>query len=98
MLWEETMANFRYTAKGAGGKAVNGTTSAATEAEAVAQLQGQNLVVLKIQPEGAGSVFSMSFFGGDPRPHVGADDMVLFTRQLATMIGAGIPLSGLPAG
>ncbi len=85
------MANYRYTAKAASGKDVSGVTTAGSEAEAVSQLKGQNLVVLKIHREG-GSPFSFSLFGGDPRPHVSADDMVLFTRQLATMIGAGIPL------
>ena len=86
------MPNYRYTAKASTGRDVTGTTTASSEAEAVAQLRGQNLVVLKIRPEAGGSLFSMKFFGGDPRPHVRADDMVLFTRQLATMIGAGIPL------
>ena len=86
------MPNYRYTAKSPAGQDVSGTTTAPTEAEAVAQLQGQNLVVLKIHSEGSSRAFSFSVFGGDPRPRVGADDMVLFTRQLATMIGAGIPL------
>lgn len=85
------MARFRYTAKGPGGKDVSGTTTAPNETEAITQLKGQNLAVLKIQKKGEAS-FSFGIFGGDPRPHVKADDMVLFTRQLATMIGAGIPL------
>jgi type IV pilus assembly protein PilC len=85
------MANFRYTAKASTGKDVTGVTIASTEADAVAQLKGQNLVILKIHREGF-SLSSLGLFGGDPKPHVSADDMVLFTRQLATMIGAGIPL------
>ena len=86
------MQKFKYTAKNASGAQVSGAVSAATEGEAVTQLQRQALTVLKIKPEGA-SLMSVNLFGGgDPRPHVGPDDMVLFTRQMATMIGAGIPL------
>ena len=87
------MQKFKYTAKNASGAQVSGSVSAATEADAVGQLQRQALTVLKVKPEGT-SWMSLSLFGGgrDPRPHVKADDMVLFTRQMATMIGAGIPL------
>jgi type IV pilus assembly protein PilC len=50
--------------------------------------------VLKIRSDkGGSSILNMSLFGsGDPKPHVKSDDMVLFTRQMATMISAGIPL------
>jgi len=86
------MQKFKYTAKNTSGSHVNGSVSASTEVDAVAQLQRQSLTVLKIKP-GGGSLWSMSLFGKrDPRPHAKADDMVLFTRQMATMIGAGIPL------
>jgi len=89
------MQKFKYTAKDASGSKVSGVVSAGTEMEAVGQLQKQSLMVLKIKPEGGGgsSFWSMSLFGkGDPRPRVKSDDMVLFTRQMATMISAGIPL------
>lgn len=33
-----------------------------------------------------------SLFGGEPKPRVRGDDLAVFTRQLATMISAGIPL------
>jgi type IV pilus assembly protein PilC len=65
--------------------------NASSEAEAVSQLQRQSLAVVRINEE-KGSIFSGNLFGGDPRPHAGSEDMVLFTRQMATMIGAGIPL------
>ena len=86
------MQKFKYTAKNASGSQVSGSTSAASELEAVQQLRKQSLTILTIKPESA-SMFSFNLFGSkDPRPHVKNEDMVLFTRQMATMIGAGIPL------
>lgn len=86
------MRKFKYTAKNAGGGTVSGSVTAPSEADAVTQLQRQSLTVLKVKAEGD-SLFTMNLFGGrDPRPHVKPDDMVLFTRQMATMISAGIPL------
>lgn len=37
------------------------------------------------------SIFSMSI-GGPPKPRVNGEMLVIFTRQFATMIGAGIPV------
>lgn len=86
------MQKFTYTAKNATGLQVSGSVSASTESDAVGQLQKQSLTVLKVRPEGSG-MFGFGLFGKrDPRPHVKSDDMVLFTRQMATMISAGIPL------
>ncbi len=86
------MQKFKYTAKNSNGTQVSGAVSAATESEAVAQIQKQALTVLSVKAESAGFSLGSIFGKGDPRPHVKADDMVLFTRQMATMIGAGIPL------
>ena len=86
------MQKFKYTAKNAVGSQVSGSVSAATEADAVSQIQKQSLTVLTVKPEGSGFL-SFNFFGKhDPRPHAKSEDMVLFTRQMATMISAGIPL------
>ncbi len=42
------MSNFKYAAKGANGKTVEGTIAAASKSEAVAELRKQNLVVMKL--------------------------------------------------
>jgi type IV pilus assembly protein PilC len=87
-----TMQKFKYTAKNTTGSQVSGSVNATSEAEAVNQLQKQSLTVLMVKPEGS-SLWSFKLFGGgDPRPHAKSEDMVLFTRQMATMISAGIPL------
>ena len=85
------MQQFKYTAKSASGSTIKGSVNALTPADATAQLQKQSMVVLTLKPA-TGPRWNTSLFGGTPKPRPGSEDMVLFTRQLATMIGAGIPL------
>jgi type IV pilus assembly protein PilC len=89
------MPKFRYAAKNADGKKLSGTVIANDENDAVGELRKQNLVVLSVKQEmdlkGKG-LFSSLGGGRAPRPRVRGDDLVVFTRQLATMINAGIPL------
>lgn len=94
------MASFRYAAKNASGKTVQGTIAAQNRSDAVAELRRQNLVVLKVEKGGARRASrdrSKSALGGEirlfkVRPKASRTELVLFTRQLATMIGAGISL------
>jgi type IV pilus assembly protein PilC len=85
------MPVFRYAARSASGDNVTGTLSAASQAEALGQLRAQNLNVVSLREELRRRGFTL-FGGGRIRARVSTDDMVLFTRQLSTMISAGIPL------
>jgi len=83
---------FSYTARDSQGKDAKGTIEAENEAEANSKLRGQNLVVtgikrIDIKPAG----FSFASLGAVARK-CNTSELALFTRQLATMIGAGIPL------
>ena len=97
------MAHYRYKAKNTQGQVVNGSLEAQNETEAVGELRRQGLVVLSLDAKkGGGSAgadgggfFSLSL--GKKRVklssvRVKTQDMVVFTRQLSTMISAGIPL------
>ncbi len=96
------MATFQYAAKDPSGKTVEGLIEANTKSEAVDQLRRQELVVLRVDQSGrrkaarikskaeGKSVFSVSLFAA--KPSAKASELVIFTRQLATMIGAGISL------
>ncbi len=88
------MPKFRYSAKNAEGKKLAGTVIAQDENDAVGELRKQNLVVLSVkqEAEGKGKGFFSFGRGRAPRPRVKGDDLVVFTRQLSTMINAGIPL------
>jgi len=85
------MPTFKYQARNQGGENVSGSVSAPTEQAAVDQLRSQNLTVTTVKEDVARR--EIKLFGGAARhAAVSVDDMVLFTRQLSTMISAGIPL------
>ncbi|MHC4712264.1 MAG: type II secretion system F family protein [Planctomycetota bacterium] len=85
------MPNFKYRARNQGGSMAVGVIAAQSEGEAVAQLRNQNLTVLEVAAESSKRSFSLKKLF-KPRARVNLDSMVLFTRQLSTMINAGIPI------
>jgi type IV pilus assembly protein PilC len=89
------VTSFKYAAKKPTGQTVEGTISADDRNQAVAELRKQNLVVLKVEASGGKPASkggaSRSLFGSRS-PRANATELVLFTRQLATMVGAGLAL------
>src|SRR5213592_4389593 len=80
------MASFAYVAREtATGREIRSSVEAATEQAAIAALLNRNLLVVSIQ-EKIGKKGRTS--GGK----VGLADLVIFTRQLATMIDAGLAM------
>jgi len=95
------MPQYRYRAKNEAGKMIGGSIKAQSEAEAVGDLRRQGMVVIhltaeKETPEGRSSFLSFSLSrkgsGRADRARIKTSEMVVFTRQLSTMISAGIPL------
>jgi type IV pilus assembly protein PilC len=99
------MPNFHYTALDAKGEQTNGEVAAATEAEAVQKLRAQGLYPTHIAEDGKGrpgiaskskakkakaKSINISFGkgGSTVKPKV----LMVFTRQLATLIDSGLPL------
>jgi type IV pilus assembly protein PilC len=81
------MRRYNYKAKEKGtGKQVKGSIQADTEQTAGKLLVEQGLIPETITEEGAG-LFKKS------SDRVANKDRIMFTRQLATLIGAGLPLS-----
>jgi len=83
------MGVFAYAAKTTDGKKVDGVIRAADKASAQAELKKKNLQVSSISEQKEGKKFTLF---GPPRPHVKTKDIAVMTRQLSTMISAGIPL------
>lgn len=121
------MSDFNYDARDDQGKSVQGSVTAETQAQALAQLRKRNLTPVSIKqggntkslfgrtpkakakptpaPEsqnfsdsssGAKKGFSLktitSFQLTKPKATVNKQELVIFTRQLSTMIGAGLSL------
>jgi type IV pilus assembly protein PilC len=80
------MPTFAYEGRTRGGEVRKGTVEAATEEMALARLRNEQISVQKVKKQGKGLA---NFTIGSP---VGEKDLVVFTRQFATMIDAGLPL------
>lgn len=83
------MPTFKYEAKDWDSRSVAGKIVADDEAKVIEELRKRNLTIISIElakETGGGKKFS---FGGKK---VKEDDLVIFSRQLATMIESGIPI------
>src|SRR5882672_7842989 len=80
------MPSFTYVAREAGsGKEIRSTLEAQSEQAAIAALLNRNLLVMSIQEK-------MGKKGKTAGGSVALADLVVFTRQLATMIDAGLAM------
>jgi type IV pilus assembly protein PilC len=100
------MANFQYSALDAKGEQTTGIVSAASETEAIQQLRAKGLYPTQIHEEGKGKIAagpasksSKSKAKAKPAPRgakvggrVKPKSLMIFTRQLATLIDSGLPL------
>ncbi|HEX6250816.1 MAG TPA: type II secretion system F family protein [Gemmatimonadaceae bacterium] len=77
------MPLFTYTARTTTGDLKSSTVEAPTRDAAITQLRRQRLAIVKITEEGK---------KGPKKGAIKMRDTVIFTRQFATMIGAGLPL------
>jgi len=80
------MPVFAYAGKARGGKSVTADIEAADRTTAIDQLRSQGVTVTTIEEKKKKSAF------GEKKQKITDKDIVIFTRQFATMIGAGLPL------
>jgi type IV pilus assembly protein PilC len=76
------MATFTYTARALNGQLKSATIEAKTREEVVQQLRKQKLTVVKVDEQTKKKTTGK----------IAMRDIVIFTRQFATMINAGLPL------
>ncbi len=81
------MPNYKYVAKDYDSRTIIGNVGAENEQAVVAELRSRDLMVVSIVEVKKGP----RTFSFRPKK-VKADDLVLFSRQLATMVDAGIPI------
>lgn len=88
------MIDFRYKARDKGtGRVITGSISADTELAAGKLLLKQDLYPIELKPQ-KGTIFSNAQSAGKVR----LKDRVIFTRQLSTLIKAGLPVGQALAG
>ncbi len=93
------MAEFKYVARTPDGQQTTGVVNAGSQNDVVQELRRRNLTILNIQ-QARGGIGRRAMrpgphprrSGRPPKPRLRKDDLVVFTRQLATMITSGIPL------
>jgi type IV pilus assembly protein PilC len=85
------MGLYYFSAKDVNGKRYTGEVEVIDEKALVSTLQKQGLIPIEIKQKNTGKVFSL----GIPaiKGSVSASEIVGFTRQLSTMISAGLPLT-----
>lgn len=81
------MLTFAYQARDTSGKMISGIQEGMNEENAINTLMGRGLMVLSIQQKAASKITRGKI-------NVSSADLVIFTRQLATMVDAGLPLVG----
>lgn len=83
------MKKYTYKAKDAKGQTVTGEVEASTASYAAKLVRERNLVVISIR-ESTGGI--LSYFTRS-RSNISPRDVSTFTRQLSTMINAGLPIT-----
>src|SRR3989338_957754 len=84
------MPNYRYTAKYKTGREVTGTEETPDERALINLLRKKELIIISVKPQIKKEKVKINFFGAGGK--IKLSELVLFSRQLATMIDSGIPL------
>ncbi len=91
------MPTFQYLVKDATGKNIQGAQEAPDLATIVAGLRGQGYIIIRINEIKATSIFNIKIGSeggkmGGKSGGIKLEDLVVFSRQMATLVAAGIPL------
>src|SRR5262245_20019211 len=79
---------FKYSARDGSGKTVTGTLKAGSENDVAGELRRKNLTPVDIQKVAGAKAGRRR----KARPSCKKGELVIFTRQLATMLSSGIPI------
>lgn len=82
------MPTFKYVTKDANSKSVVGKIVADDEGKVIEELRKRNLIIISIDVVKESGARKIAF----GRAKVKEDDLVIFSRQLSTMIDSGIPI------
>jgi type IV pilus assembly protein PilC len=83
------MKTFQYLAKDSKGQVTQGTIDATSQEAAAEALETKSLTPISVKEDGGNTLWSkLNTIGTIP-----SSEKVMFSRQLSTLIGAGIPIS-----
>ena len=88
------MPNFAWTGHGASGKTINGVMTATSPGAVATTLNGSGTIPLTIRPTIEAATSSSKKDNGFTifKPTVQHTDLLLFSRQMHTLLKAGVPI------
>lgn len=88
------MAKFSFVAVKANGETLNSELEATDRLTAINNIKSQDLKLISLKEAGQGKPGTINFSLGkkSKRKRVKSDELVMFTRQLSAMVGAGVPI------
>jgi MSHA biogenesis protein MshG len=92
------MAHFAYRGRDAGGRQVKGVLEGADSAAVATQLFGSGITPVDIDPTAAPRERGEDLFARLKRGQVRQEDLLLFSRQMYTLLKAGVPIIRALAG
>jgi type IV pilus assembly protein PilC len=87
------MASFTYSVRQGGGQTSAGTLTADSRVDALNALRNKGFYVLDLVEQDLETQIDRVGFGGGFFQRVSLRELAIFTKQLAAMVGAGIPIT-----
>jgi len=86
------MASFEYKVRTVDKNIIVGTIEASNQKAAITDLHQKKYMILSIKEKGSTLPFKLTGFSIKPGAKINQKTLVIFSRQLATLINAGIPI------
>ena len=87
------MATFTYNVRTSSGQVSAGVLAAESRVDALNSLRGKGFYVLDLIEQDPEAAIDKAGFGGGLFQRVKLQELAIFTKMLAAMVGAGIPIS-----
>lgn len=88
------MANFEYSGRTASGEAIRGRMEAASTSGVAAELSSKGIIPLKIEQTSGQQIELLDRLNAwNDRRRISLTDVIMFCRQMTTLIRAGVPIT-----
>ena len=86
------MAKFSFIAVRPSGETINSEVEATDRLSAINNIKSQDLKLISLKDTNEAKPGTINFSFGRKNKKVKSDELVMFTRQLSAMVGAGVPI------